>query len=412
MEQSIENVSAALSAFLAANLSEWIGASWAVAISTFGRTLYPAAICGTVPDLQICLEHVVKFLAAGGPFTERLEGSSATDAADSARPCALVPIRVRNQTLGVFALGPKKETCAYTEADRQLMADAAAQLSALLERETLASLITAKLAEAQRTRANLKAARDMQNRFLPGHLLPVRGLDYGGESRPAGDLGGDFFDFVRPSNNALALSIGEITGATLGAAIMMSGLQMFLRTLTVHLDPDIASTVQELNRTFYELSPKDVYATLFYARLDPLWRQVTYTNAGHEPALLVRARTGRVQRLEHTGSVLGLSRRAAYGSRTVLLEPGDVLVAFTDGISGAMDSQGRELCETGIVEIIQRHLHASASDLAAHIMEAVDAFTDLARFADDRTVAVARLTAAAETRLCEDYAAVPACAAG
>src|SRR5207249_8171666 len=103
--------------------------------------------------------------------------------------------------------------------------------------------------------------------------------------------------------------------------------------------------------------------------INPVIQQLRYINAGHEPALLVRKASGRVHRLERTGAVLGLTRRDRYRERAVLMQPGDVLVIFSDGISEAHDTQGRQFGDAGVLQIVKNYSDASAADLVARIME-------------------------------------------
>jgi sigma-B regulation protein RsbU (phosphoserine phosphatase) len=129
--------------------------------------------------------------------------------------------------------------------------------------------------------------------------------------------------------------------------------------------------------------------------IDPGRRQLRYVSAGHEPALLFRPRSGRLRRLESTGTVLGLTARSKFREKTVLLEPGDVLVALTDGITDAADPRGNEFREEGVLRILEQHPDAGAVELSGRIMEAVDSFRPRSASADDRTVAVVRMIAAA-----------------
>jgi len=243
----------------------------------------------------------------------------------------------------------------------------------------------------------MSSAREVQSRFFPCHFPHIQGLDYGGESQPAGEVGGDFFDFIPLQRRALFVSVGDVSGTGYAAAILMAGLQAFLRGLTSEHCPGPASVVQELNRIAHDVAPENFYATLFYACVDPVRRQLRYVSAGHEPALLVRKDAARVLRLECTGTVLGLSSRSTFGLRSIPLEPGDLLIAVTDGITESVGAEGRELGDSGILEIVRRDPGARASELASRIMEAANS-----RHCDDRTVVVVRYTGAAEQGAFED----------
>jgi len=245
-------------------------------------------------------------------------------------------------------------------------------------------------ANLARVRAGLTTARDAQGNHSASQLPRVQGLDYYGECRGVRDTGGDFHDFVALAPHGLAVSVGDVSVQGPGSGILMSGLRALLRGLAVHGPLGIGRMVRDLNRAFWQASPGDFFATLFHACVDPDRRQIEYVNAGHESALLVRSRGGRVHRLESTGTVLGLTDRAVYGHRTLPLEPGDLLIAHTDGVVDAGDSDGGAFGEKGILRIVQRHPGARACDLAREILEATDRHACRGR-QDDRTVVVVRL---------------------
>ncbi len=232
--------------------------------------------------------------------------------------------------------------------------------------------------------------RETQSRANPRQFPRIEGLDYYGECRPVRDAGGDFLDFVPLDSHGLAVSVGDVSGNGMSARVLMSGLRAFLRGLAAHGPGGIGRMVRELNRAFWQVSPGNYFATLFHACVDPVRRQLEYVSAGHESALLIRARGGRVHRLESTGTVLGLTDRTVYGHRTLPLEAGDLLIAQTDGVTDAGDAEGVEFGEKGILRIVQSHPGARARDLALEILEAIDRHASSGR-QDDRTVVVVRI---------------------
>lgn len=257
-------------------------------------------------------------------------------------------------------------------------------------------------------RANAAQIPAWQGRLFPSPLPRIEGLDFHGECRPAYDAGGDFYDFAPLEPGGLALSLGDVSGHGPRAGILTSGLQALLRALTRQGGREIGAVVRELNRTLWQTSPDNCYATLFYAYLDPVLGELQYVSAGHESALLIRRRSGRVHRLESTGTVLGLSDRVVFGQRTLPLEAGDLLIAHSDGVTEAANPDGLEFGEQGIVEVVQRHPHARAIDLANEILQAVDQHTGRAQPADDRTAVVVRLKDAAAKAVVEEQMAMAA----
>jgi phosphoserine phosphatase RsbU/P len=394
---------AALMSAMVTDLAEWADCSWAAAINSLGGCLVPICTCGAQLDLQACLDYTASMLRQECAILEGGEREW--------MPQLIIPIKVAEDIRGVLAFGPKKDASAYTAADRKLMLDAAAVISNLMQSERLACFVAANVDRLRRIRLDLTRAHDMQSRFYPCSLPRIQGLDYYGECRPAEDVGGDFFDFVPLGTRALVASVGDVSGSGISAAILMSGVQSILRGLTADGHGNIAAIVQELNRAVYEISPDIFFPTLFYARIEPLLHQLQYVSAGHETALLVRKDAMRCQRLERTGTVLGLTDRTTYRSRTLTLDPGDVLIAFTDGMAEVVDAKGRRSCEASILEAVRRHPGAGATEVVGLVVDAVERFTGESGQADDRTVIAVRYTGTAMKALVEEDIALAVSAA-
>jgi len=217
-------------------------------------------------------------------------------------------------------------------------------------------------------------------------------LDYYGECQHRSRTGGDFFDFIPLTGGRLFAAIGDFSAYGVSASVIASGLRSFMgRVVRNEACTDLDSVTQDLNSTIWGLS--DGYATLFCAHLDPHDQRLVHVSAGHEPALLIR-NNGRIRRLESAGAPLGLSRRSTWRPRQIGIEPGDVLVAFTDGITESVDADGGELRDSGLLEVMRFHREAPASDLVRWILEAVDHF-DRSGKSHDRTVMVIRYLGAA-----------------
>jgi serine phosphatase RsbU (regulator of sigma subunit) len=370
-----EETGAALMSAIVTDLAEWAGCCWAAAMSSVGGSLVPVCTCGADLDLQACRDYTASML---GQECAIVEGR-----ARQWSPRLVIPIKVAEQVRGVLAFGPKKNGSSYTAADRKLMLDVAELISNLMQSEQLACIVAANIDRLHRTRLDLTRA-----------LPHIEGLDYYGECRLAGEVGEDFFDFVPLGKEALVASVGDVPGTGISAAILMSGVQSILRGLTADGNRNISTIVQQLNRAVYEVSPDIFFPTLFYARIDPLLRRLQYVSAGHDTALLVRKDTMRFERLERTGTVLGLTNHTAYGRRTVRLDAGDVLIAFTDGMAEVADAKGWQSCEASICEAVSSHAGAGASEIVGLVVDAVERCTGESRQDDDRTVIAVRYTGA------------------
>jgi len=237
--------------------------------------------------------------------------------------------------------------------------------------------------------AQIQRASEVQKGFFPQRLLAVQGLDYFGAYQAAEQVGGDFFDFIAVDDAVLTLSIGDVAGRGIPAALIMAGLQASLRALTAGPHAPPACVMAKLNRLLSGLAPSNVYATMFLAQIDTARSELRYVSAGHVPAVLVRDKARILVPLESTGPALGVIPSAEFSESTVALRPGDALVAVTDGLSEAVESSCFESYENLVVDTFRRQPRASSKDLANYILSHVETLHS-ADWEDDRTVVVVR----------------------
>lgn len=239
--------------------------------------------------------------------------------------------------------------------------------------------------------------------LFPRRLPPVAGLDYYGECHPASQASRDFFDFAAPSENTLTLSIGDVFGQSACANFITAGLQASARALASKACPGIPAIVEELNRILWDLCADNLQITFFLAQIDSEHRELRYVNAGHEPALLVRDKARRIVPLVPTGAILGMLPDSLYEQRTYAFDPGDFLVALTDGVADATDSDDCAIHERVLLTALRRNPKASASDLVGRILEAIETLPNDIVLPDDRTVIVARMLVPEVTDAREDH---------
>jgi phosphoserine phosphatase RsbU/P len=252
----------------------------------------------------------------------------------------------------------------------------------------------AEVATRELHRRELQIARDVQQRLFPQEHPAIAGLEYAGACRPALEVGGDYYDFVRISGNQFGIAIGDVSGKGIAASLLMATLRAYLHGRTAAGECDLPSMMANLNRFVYESSDANRYATFFYAQHDASTGSLTYANGGHNPPLLFRAVDphGDVDpiRLQCGGPVIGLLTDCNYLQDHVVLSPGDLLVAFTDGITEALNGAGVEWGEDRLIEAIRRHRNETAAALISRIMSLVDDFVGDARQYDDMTMVVVR----------------------
>ena len=183
--------------------------------------------------------------------------------------------------------------------------------------------------------------------------------------------------------------IGDVSGKGIAAALLMASLQASVRGQSLRGETDLALLMSNVNSLIYEASTSSRYATLFYAELDPATRRLDYVNAGHNPPLLVRGDTS--IHLETGGTVVGLLPRFPYQQGTISLQPGDVLVAFTDGISEAMNSADEEWGEEELLKAIRACQQLPAQEMIPALLRNADAFVNGAPQHDDMTLVIVKL---------------------
>src|SRR5579885_1882246 len=174
-------------------------------------------------------------------------------------------------------------------------------------------------------------------------------LDYSGHCRQVRALGGDCFSFIPLENECLGFAIGDASGKGLAAALMMASVQSSLRTAALFTGDDPERLLEVVNQQAYSSSPDDRYATLFYGVFDGHSRILHYVNAGHNPPVLLR-RDGSLQFLEVGGAPVGLFSGSKYRAGSLQLEPGDMVVAYTDGVIEAESLGGEEWGVEGLVK--------------------------------------------------------------
>jgi phosphoserine phosphatase RsbU/P len=304
----------------------------------------------------------------------------------------LLPVSMNSRMLGVISLGPKRSEVPYSGTDLRLLSAVASQTGLALENARLTESIKQEVAQRERINRELEIAREVQERLFPQQLPQVQGLEVAGYCRPALGVGGDYYDFLRLPDGCIGMAIGDVAGKGIGAALMMASLQASLRGQTIRPCSSLSEMIQLINRLVYDASSESSYATFFYAQYEPSTRILHYVNAGHNAPMVYRKGANPpILRLYTGGTVIGLLPDCVYEEDQVKLEPGDVLLAYTDGISEAMNHAEEEWEEMRLMQAVAECHYRSAADIIKYVLDRVDAFTAGARQHDDMTLAVLRV---------------------
>ncbi|HMD49432.1 MAG TPA: SpoIIE family protein phosphatase [Bryobacteraceae bacterium] len=228
-----------------------------------------------------------------------------------------------------------------------------------------------RLRTERRVKSEMEIARNVQQKLFPHSNRELKTLDYAGRCLAAREVSGDYYDFLDSGGDGLGCILADVSGKGVAAALLMANLQACFRSQAVEALRHPAETLRVVNKLFYESTPPEHFATLFFGYYDDRSRQLRYANCGHLPPLLVRG-DGSVERLEATATVLGVFKQWQSDERSVELRPGDAVVLFTDGVTESGMDSGAEFGEDGLLSLIQGARGDSAGALVERILAAVE----------------------------------------
>ena len=309
---------------------------------------------------------------------------SGTMAIDGIRSVLAVPLSVGEKVIGmIYADSPLVEvkfTREHLDVLRMLASVAAIRVE------------NARLAEEQRDRERfeqeLQLAREIQQRFQPTAPPVVPGYDMLGISFPCYEIGGDYYDFIVRDDGRTVIALGDVSGKGTSAALLMSSLHAAVHA-QASSHQSIVETIGAVNRYLAETIPANRFVTLFYAELDPVTGALSFLNAGHNPPLIVHA-AGTLEQLAAGGLPLGIMPDAQFRAGQTQLQPGDVLVIYSDGVSETVNRRGEEFGWARLHETVARNLDASAASLRDRIEAALTKFAGGAPAADDVTLVIVK----------------------
>jgi serine phosphatase RsbU (regulator of sigma subunit)/catechol 2,3-dioxygenase-like lactoylglutathione lyase family enzyme len=220
--------------------------------------------------------------------------------------------------------------------------------------ETQRRALAQKLESERRVAQELEIAKQVQSRLFPQIHPEAKTLEYAGLCLPARHVGGDYYDFLDLGRNKLGLVIGDVSGKGIAAALLMANLQANLRSQSSLALDHFERLLESVNRLFYENTTDSAYASLFFAVYDDQSQRLRYANCGHLSGLILRT-DNTCQKLESTGTLLGLFKEWVCSIEECTLHPGDVLALYTDGITEASDKDGKEFGEECLIERLHQH---------------------------------------------------------
>jgi sigma-B regulation protein RsbU (phosphoserine phosphatase) len=231
----------------------------------------------------------------------------------------------------------------------------------------------------------IEEAHNVQRGFLPREIPRIPGFEIAAAWRPARGVGGDSFDVMKLDDASVVLSVSDVAGKGVPAALLMSNLQAMVRGLSWPRTRP-RDFCAEISRALRGSLAADRFVTCFYALLDVPSRRLMYTNAGHNPPLLVHA-DGSWARLDVGGSVLGIDGVSEFADEEITLASGDRLLLFTDGVTESANAAGEEFGEDRLRSLAVEHRTQTAKGLHQRVLDALLAFNG-EHFEDDMTLIV------------------------
>jgi len=235
-------------------------------------------------------------------------------------------------------------------------------------------------------------ASDVQRRFMQGLGRTNDSIDYSARCRQVRALGGDCYDFMPLADDRLALVVGDASGKGVAAALMIASVQSSLRTAALFTGNDLPTLVKIVNLQAHASSLADRYATVFYGIFDGATRTLRFVNAGHTPPIVLR-RNGSIDTLETGGAPIGMFPDSSYEEGAVQLDPGDVVITYTDGVVEAANQSGEEWGVQRLLKAIAAWARLgteNAEHLVRSIFNSMDEFSRGCQ-TDDATLAVLRV---------------------
>ncbi len=285
-------------------------------------------------------------------------------------------------TLGILYLDSTKKMHSLSGLDQKIMNKLAVEAGNVLERvEMIKSIESRKKLEQE-----LTLAEETQRSLLPQTIPQVPNLNIHAFSKPTRYVGGDFYDFLRLETGELSGVLADVSGKGISASLLSS---MLLGCLQMQLrgGSDMGEALNRLNRFLCEKSSASRFVTMFLFRLDSEGRG-RFISAGHNPSYLFRAATGDIEELDSNNMIVGAFAFASFESASLELRQGDVLVAYSDGLTEAENPQGEMLGEEGVKQIIRSEASSGAKHLEQKLLERIQAFTAGRSQTDDITIMI------------------------
>jgi len=299
------------------------------------------------------------------------------------RAILCVPLQLKGSAIGVIYVDNRLQTGIFSPQDLELLTGIASSAAIAIENARLYAIAV----DRGRMERELQMAREVQANLIPRETPVLPGWEFAAAWRPAREVSGDFYDFLRSDEHRLGIVVADVTDKGMPAALFMAHTRSVLRaSLAGQTAPGEALTVA--NRLVCADASNGMFVTLCYLRLDSRAPDVTWVNAGHNPPLLCRSRRREFDELSRSGLPLGIDADLPFGQGTTSLEAGDFIVMYTDGLTEGADSSGEEFGVARVRQTLLSMMGGSAREILVRLLESHGEFLGATAPADDVTVLV------------------------
>ena len=294
------------------------------------------------------------------------------------------PLTIRGEAIAAIGLVNKRDGD-FTYPNRKLLSAIAQQVAAQVEN----ALLYAESIQQEKRKHEYALARDVQMHLLPNKAPLVPYVEVAASSRPAREVGGDFFDYLPSNDGELRFSVGDVSGKGMPAAMLMGMSHTTLSSAARFLaDPSPAAILDHANKSLYDdFTEVSMFATVFVGHYDSSFRTITFANAGHSPVFYCPV-DGEAVMLEADGTALGILTWCLSEDHSLVLGDGDLLVVASDGLPEAQNAVGEMFGYERLQRLIEHHRGESAENLLKQLLDAVKQFSGDTEQDDDETIMI------------------------
>lgn len=329
----------------------------------------------------------------------------------------LLQIVMKDELVGIVALGERKGGKSFSSEDKKLLMAVASQMAVVIENSKLVE----RMVEEERLKRELALATEVQQRLFPQDVPQLSSIELAGFCQPARGIGGDYYDFIELEQGQTGIAIADVAGKGTAAALLMSIVQASLRSQAITqsqiigIENPLAEIVSTMNKLLWRSSGSASYATFFYAQFNEERKQLSYVNAGHNPPLLFRSRCfqkentnvnrkvslsgqsvaalecEKIEQLRTGGLVLGLFEDFSWEQETIDLQSGDLLFAYTDGVTEALNEREEEFGEERLKNLLCGLSDLSVDELKEKVFVELQTWCGNAPLYDDMTFVILKV---------------------